>query len=195
PALIRYAKRCGVTASLRGLMSGAATGLVANVGPDRIINMLNASRRELGETHLHYFSFGGVVQTARYANDTAQACAEQRAVAHSCQKEPPQSYVGQCRWSANGSRAPTLMIGLACLLAVGGRADLNPQFQLFVALDGGLLGAAAFFAPHQRQLSANFAVLLIAKAPRQHLAFVEAVSREHRRADNLTAAHYGIEGA
>jgi len=83
PALIRYAKRCGVTASLRGLMSGAATGLVANVGPDRIINMLNASRRELGETHLHYFSFGGVVQTARYANDTAQACAEQRAVAHS----------------------------------------------------------------------------------------------------------------
>src|SRR5262249_7000991 len=72
PALIRYAKRCGVTASLRGLMSGAATGLVANVGPDRIINMLNASRRELGETHLHYFSFGGVVQTARYANDTAQ---------------------------------------------------------------------------------------------------------------------------
>jgi methylenetetrahydrofolate reductase (NADPH) len=83
PALIRYAKRCGVSASLRGLMSGAATGLVGNVGPDRIIAMLSASQRELGETHLHYFSFGGVVQTARYARDTAQAGAEQKAAAHS----------------------------------------------------------------------------------------------------------------
>ena len=83
PALIRYAKRCGVAASLRGLMSGAATGLVGNVGPDRVIDMLGASQRELGETHLHYFSFGGVVQTARYALAMAQANAEQKAAAHS----------------------------------------------------------------------------------------------------------------
>jgi len=79
-ALIRYAKRCGVSASLRGLMSGAATGLVGNVGPDRIIDMLSASQRELGETHLHYFSFGGVLQTARYARDKASA--GQKAAAH-----------------------------------------------------------------------------------------------------------------
>jgi methylenetetrahydrofolate reductase (NADPH) len=83
PALIRYAKRCGVSASLRGLMSGAATGLVGNVGPDRIIDMLSAAQRELGETYLHYFSFGGVVQAARYARDKAQAGAGQKAAAHS----------------------------------------------------------------------------------------------------------------
>jgi methylenetetrahydrofolate reductase (NADPH) len=83
PALIRYARRCGVTASLRGLMSGTAAGLVGNVGPDRIIDMLASSPQELGDTHLHYFSFGGVVRTARYARDTAQAGVEHKAAAHS----------------------------------------------------------------------------------------------------------------
>ena len=85
PALIRYAKRCGVSASLRGLMSGAAASLVGSIGPDRIIEKLSASQRELGETHLHYFSFGGVVQTARYGTEMARACppAEQKAAADS----------------------------------------------------------------------------------------------------------------
>ena len=83
PALIRYAKRCGVSTSLRGLASGMATSLVGNVGPERIIEMLSASQRELGETRLHYFSFGGVVQTARYASDMAQAGAGQKAAANS----------------------------------------------------------------------------------------------------------------
>src|SRR5215475_9095506 len=83
PSLIRYARRCGVSASLRGLMSGAATGLVGNVGPDRIIGLLSASHHELGNTHLHYFSFGGVVQTARYARDRDQTLTEQKAAAHS----------------------------------------------------------------------------------------------------------------
>jgi len=83
PSLIRYARRCGVSASLRGLMSGAATGLVGNVGPDRIIGLLSASHHELGNTHLHYFSFGGVVQTARYARDREQTLTEQKAAAHS----------------------------------------------------------------------------------------------------------------
>jgi methylenetetrahydrofolate reductase (NADH) len=83
PALIRYAKRCGVSASLRGLMSGAATSLVGNVGPDRIIDILDAARRELGEMHLHYFSFGGAVQTARYARNMAQTGTQKKAAAHS----------------------------------------------------------------------------------------------------------------
>jgi methylenetetrahydrofolate reductase (NADPH) len=83
PALIRYAKRCGVAASLRGLMSGAATGLVGNVGPDRIIDILRTAQHELGDAHLHYFSFGGVVPTARYARDLAQASTDQKAAAHS----------------------------------------------------------------------------------------------------------------
>jgi methylenetetrahydrofolate reductase (NADPH) len=69
-ALLRYAKRCGVNASLRGLMSGAGSGLLGNVGPDRIIDAL-AAASDLGEAAPHYFSFGGVLQTARYARDAA----------------------------------------------------------------------------------------------------------------------------
>jgi len=72
PALIRYAKRCGVSASLRGLLSGAATGLIGNVGPDRIIDALAAAQAGLGDAHPHYFSFGGFAATARYAQGAAQ---------------------------------------------------------------------------------------------------------------------------
>jgi methylenetetrahydrofolate reductase (NADH) len=74
-ALLRYARRCGVNASLRGLMSGAAASLVGqvvgNVGPDAIVAAL-AGASELGATP-HYFSFGGAVETARYACEQAQA--------------------------------------------------------------------------------------------------------------------------
>lgn len=66
PALIRYARRCGVAASLRGVMHGAATGLIGHVGPDRILDAL-AATDGLGDIAPHYFSFGGVVATARYA--------------------------------------------------------------------------------------------------------------------------------
>src|SRR6185295_9155865 len=57
-ALMRYAKRCGVNASLRGLMSGAATALIGNVGPDHILDALGAAQGELGDVQPHYFSFG-----------------------------------------------------------------------------------------------------------------------------------------
>jgi methylenetetrahydrofolate reductase (NADPH) len=81
PALIRYARRCGVNASLRGLMSGAASGLIGNVGPDRIIESLAAAQSEIGDSHPHYYSFGGSVATARYASERAKAdrAAEQTA--------------------------------------------------------------------------------------------------------------------
>jgi methylenetetrahydrofolate reductase (NADPH) len=65
-SLLRYAKRCGVSASLTGLMSGAAMGLLGNLGPDRIIDAIDAAD-DLGDTRAHYFSFGGVADTARYA--------------------------------------------------------------------------------------------------------------------------------
>ncbi|MDI3469317.1 MAG: 5,10-methylenetetrahydrofolate reductase [Pseudolabrys sp.] len=75
PALLRYAKRCGVGTSLRGLMSGAAAGLAAglgaHVGPDRILTALDAARGDIGDVAPHYFSFGGVVETARYAQQKA----------------------------------------------------------------------------------------------------------------------------
>ena len=70
PALLRYAKRCGVAASLRGLVSGVASGLVGHVGPDRIIETLS-SATDLGDVAPHYFSFGGTLETARYACEAA----------------------------------------------------------------------------------------------------------------------------
>lgn len=69
-ALMRYAKRCGVNASLRGLGSGMGTSLIGNVGPDRILAAL-AEASGIGDASPHYFSFGGVLQTARYACDAA----------------------------------------------------------------------------------------------------------------------------
>ena len=68
PALLRFAKRCGVTASLRGLASGL--GLVGQVGPDRIVEALSMAS-DLGDIAPHYFSFGGTLETARYACEAA----------------------------------------------------------------------------------------------------------------------------
>ncbi len=70
PALLRYAKRCGVAASLRGLVSGAVSGLVGHVGPGRIIETLSAAG-DLGDVAPHYFSFGGTLETAHYACEAA----------------------------------------------------------------------------------------------------------------------------
>ena len=70
PALLRYARRCGVAASLRGLVSGVASGLVGHVGPDRIIKTLSAAA-DLGDVAPHYFSFGGTLETASYACEAA----------------------------------------------------------------------------------------------------------------------------
>lgn len=71
-ALIRFAKRCGVNASLRGLMSGTAAALVGNVGPDRLIEALAAAQDKIGDAHPHYFTFGNLLDTARYARGMAQ---------------------------------------------------------------------------------------------------------------------------
>jgi methylenetetrahydrofolate reductase (NADH) len=80
PALLRYARRCGVNASLRGLMSGAAASLIGNIGPDRIIETLILAG-DLGDVAAHYFSFGGVIQTARYACATSRQAAAGHAMA------------------------------------------------------------------------------------------------------------------
>jgi methylenetetrahydrofolate reductase (NADPH) len=80
PGLMRYAKRCGVNASLRGLMAGAAAGLIGNVGPDRIIETLSMAG-DLGDAAPHYFSFGGAVETARYACSTSRRAAAGHAMA------------------------------------------------------------------------------------------------------------------
>jgi methylenetetrahydrofolate reductase (NADPH) len=67
--LLRYARRCGVAASLRGLASGAGSALIGHAGPGAIIEAL-AAAGDLGAT-AHYFSFGGAVETARYACEAA----------------------------------------------------------------------------------------------------------------------------
>ena len=83
PALFRYAKRCGVSASLRGLVSGAAASLIGHVGPDRIIETLAAAGAEVGDVAPHYFSFGGTIETARYACEAAARLhGASRAMAH-----------------------------------------------------------------------------------------------------------------
>ncbi len=70
PTLLRYAKRCGVAASLRGLVSGVASSLLGQVGPGPIIETLSAAS-DLGDVAPHYFSFGGALETARYACEAA----------------------------------------------------------------------------------------------------------------------------
>lgn len=80
PALLRYARRCGVGASLKGLMSGAAANLLGHVGPDRIIETL-ATAGDIGEATPHYFSFGGIVATARYAQKVAGLVSSDHAMA------------------------------------------------------------------------------------------------------------------
>lgn len=64
--LMRFARRCGVATSLRGLVSGSAANLVGHVAPDRIVDTL-AAAGGIGDAAPHYFSFGGVLETARYA--------------------------------------------------------------------------------------------------------------------------------
>ena len=82
PALLRYARRCGVNASLRGLASGVATSLIGHVGPDRILAAL-AGAEGLGDIAPHYFSFGGTLETARYACEAAHGThGAGRAMAH-----------------------------------------------------------------------------------------------------------------
>ncbi|HWM81600.1 MAG TPA: methylenetetrahydrofolate reductase [Pseudolabrys sp.] len=72
PALLRYAMRCGVKASVQGLVSGAATALVGHVGPDRILDALAAAPDAVGDIAAHFFSFGGLADTANYAARVAR---------------------------------------------------------------------------------------------------------------------------
>jgi methylenetetrahydrofolate reductase (NADH) len=73
--LLRYATRCGVRASARGLTrhAGSLRGLVGQAAPDDLLTALAAAqaRGGLGDVSPHFFSFGGVVATASYARAAA----------------------------------------------------------------------------------------------------------------------------
>ena len=73
--LMRYAKRCGVRASTRGLArnAGLIKHLLGAAAPDAIVRTLIEANRdgELGDIAPHLFSFGGIGATARWAANAA----------------------------------------------------------------------------------------------------------------------------
>jgi methylenetetrahydrofolate reductase (NADPH) len=73
--LLRYAARCGVRASARGLArhAGSLRSLLGHAVPDDLLAALADARMSggLGEISPHFFSFGGVVATASYARAAA----------------------------------------------------------------------------------------------------------------------------
>jgi methylenetetrahydrofolate reductase (NADPH) len=88
--LLRYAKRCGVRASAQGLarQAGLLRQLFAMSTPDALVRSLAERRGELGEIGPHFFSFGGLALTARWA----AAVAERRIAIEGCEGfrvEPP----------------------------------------------------------------------------------------------------------
>jgi methylenetetrahydrofolate reductase (NADPH) len=70
PTLMRYAGRCGVAASMQGLArhAGMMRHLFAMSAPDAIVRALTVERESLGDIRVHFFSFGGLVRTARWAS-------------------------------------------------------------------------------------------------------------------------------
>jgi len=69
--LVRYAQRCGVRASLQGLTrhAGLLKHLVGTSAPDGVIRPLAeaAATGRLGHVAPHFYSFGGVAATGRWA--------------------------------------------------------------------------------------------------------------------------------
>jgi methylenetetrahydrofolate reductase (NADPH) len=74
--LTRYARRCGVLASAHALArhAGLARQLFAMWTPDGLVSALVEAQPKghLGELKPHFFSFGGLTQTARWATAVAQ---------------------------------------------------------------------------------------------------------------------------
>jgi methylenetetrahydrofolate reductase (NADPH) len=73
--LLRYAQRCGVKASTQGLArhAGLAKHLFGHMTPDAIVAPLAHAccAGELGDVALHFFPFGGIAASARWAAATA----------------------------------------------------------------------------------------------------------------------------
>jgi methylenetetrahydrofolate reductase (NADPH) len=67
--LMRYAKRCGVAASAQGLtrQAGLLKHLFGASAPDDIVRGVAEAGGRLGDISAHFFSFGGIGATARWA--------------------------------------------------------------------------------------------------------------------------------
>lgn len=71
PTLMRFALRCGVRASLKGAFNPKAMQLFSGVAaPDTIIRALAEApdRAQIGPFSIHFFSFGGLVETSDWAS-------------------------------------------------------------------------------------------------------------------------------
>ena len=74
--LLKYAQRCGVKASIGGITKHA--GLVKNLfgvsAPDSVVRVLAGENATgaLGTVAVHYFSFGGIAATSKWAAHAAQ---------------------------------------------------------------------------------------------------------------------------
>ena len=70
--LIRYARICGVSASVQGLArdAGLARQLFGMITPDLVLRPL-AEATQLGDVAPHIFSFGGLATAARWATAAA----------------------------------------------------------------------------------------------------------------------------
>lgn len=68
--LVRFAIRCGVTNSIRALTTRADRflRLISDSAPDGLVRGIAESAPMQGIDGLHYFPFGGVAKTARWAN-------------------------------------------------------------------------------------------------------------------------------
>ena len=79
--LLRYAQRCGVRATARSMMRSAGLALQAlgQSTPDEIVGDLAAAvaSETLGEVKPHFYTFGGVAATARWAQAAAAGAAPQ----------------------------------------------------------------------------------------------------------------------
>lgn len=73
PALLKFAQRCGVRASARGFArhAGSIGKLLARATPAEMVNELAeaAASENLGEIAAHFYSFGGLAQTAKWVRD------------------------------------------------------------------------------------------------------------------------------
>lgn len=73
-ALTRYALRCGVRASVRGMLNPNAKELLGGrTTPDYLIQSLHRQFVQLNSqsVQLHFFTFGGLVETARWVSAAA----------------------------------------------------------------------------------------------------------------------------
>jgi methylenetetrahydrofolate reductase (NADPH) len=72
-SLLRYARRCGVTASAQGLarQAGLARHVFGMSAPDALLRALARQNGRLGDVTPHFFSFGGIAATARWASAVA----------------------------------------------------------------------------------------------------------------------------